>query len=101
MRKRQELEKAVERQAAPLQPFKARQIVLALEDMEYRQLLQYDERGELDPASVNRALKQMAAQEPNLFYTPEAARDLNDASLQSKAAGASASAVIPRSQKKT
>lgn len=72
------IENAVLKQAAPLNPFKVRQVVLALEDPEYVHMLECDDQGGFTPASVNRALKHLAAAEPNLFYTPEAAKDLDD-----------------------
>jgi hypothetical protein len=46
--------------------------------------LEYNARGELNPASVNRALKSLATAETNLFYTPEAAKDLDDGSFKGK-----------------
>lgn len=67
------IENAVLKQAAQLNPIKTRQVVLALEDREYAEMLEYDDRDVLNPASVNRALKRLAAAESNLFYTPEAA----------------------------
>jgi hypothetical protein len=72
------IENAVLRQAAPLNPFKTKQVVLALEDREYAEMLEYDDQDELNPASVNRALKRLAAAEPNLFYSPDKAKELND-----------------------
>lgn len=74
------IENAVLKQAAQLNPIKTRQVVLALEDREYAEMLEYDDRDVLNPASVNRALKRLAAAESNLFYTPEAAKDLDDGS---------------------
>ncbi|KQX69297.1 hypothetical protein [Paenibacillus sp. Root444D2] len=72
------LENAVLKHAAALNPIKIRQIVLALEDKEYEGLLEYTDRDELNPASVNRALKHLAATEPNLFYSPDKAKELDD-----------------------
>jgi hypothetical protein len=71
------IENAVLKQAGKLNPFRTRQVVLALEDQEYSEILEYDDRDELNPASVNRALKRLAVEEPNLFFTPDAAKELD------------------------
>jgi hypothetical protein len=81
------LENAVLKHAAALNPIHTKQVVLALEDREYAELLEYDDQDKLDPASVNRALKRLAAEEPNLFYMPESAKDLDDGSFKGKAPG--------------
>ncbi|MCY9666704.1 hypothetical protein M5X11_17515 [Paenibacillus alginolyticus] len=74
------LENAVLKQAATLNPIHMKQVVLALEDREYAELLEYIDQDELNPTSVNRALKHLAATEPNLFYSPEKAKDLDNGS---------------------
>lgn len=89
--KRNVIEVAVLRQAGALQPYSTRQIVLALEDSAYTDLLEYDDRDVLNPASVNRALKRLAAAEPNLFKSPDAAEALDDGRYKGKPPGGSAS----------
>lgn len=81
------IENAVLRQAAPLNPVQIMQVVRALEDREYANMLEYDDLDRLNPASVNRALTRLAAAEPNLFFTPDAAKDLDDGSFKGKAPG--------------
>ena len=86
-RNRLAIENAVLRQAGPLQPHNTRQIVRALEDPEYGDTLEYDDLDELNPGSVNRALKRLAAAEPYLFQKPSAAEDLDDGRFKSKSPG--------------
>nr|WP_150959620.1 hypothetical protein [Aneurinibacillus sp. XH2] len=86
------IENAVLRQASPLQPHNTRHIARALEDPEYSALLEYDGLDELNPTSVNRALKRLAAAEPFLFQKPEAAEDLEDGRFRGKSPGGSISA---------
>lgn len=86
-RNRLAIENAVLRQAGPLQPHNTRQIVRALEDPEYGDTLEYDDLDELNRASVNRALKRLAKEEPYLFKSPEAAEDLDDGRFKSKSPG--------------
>jgi hypothetical protein len=83
------IENAVLRQAGPLQPHNIRQIVRALEDPEYGDMLEWDELDELNPTSVNRALKRLAKEEPYLFKTPEAAEALDDGRYKGKSPGGS------------
>jgi hypothetical protein len=81
------IENAVLRQAGPLNPFNTRQVVRALEDPDYDHILEYDDLDELNPASVNRALKRLAAAESYLFQKPEAAEDLDDGKYKGKSPG--------------
>jgi hypothetical protein len=84
------IENAVLRQAGALQPYSTRQIFLALEDPAYADLLEYDDRDELNPASVARALQSLAKAEPNLFKSPDAAEALDDGRYKGKPPGGSA-----------
>jgi hypothetical protein len=84
------IENAVLRQAGPLQPHNTRQIVRALEDPEYGDMLEYEDRDELNPASVTRALKRLAKEESYLFKSPEAAEALDDGRFKGKPPGGGA-----------
>lgn len=86
-RSRLAIENAVLRQAGLLQPHNTRQIVRALKDPEYGDTLEYDDLDELNPGSVNRALKRLAAAEPYLFQKPEVAEALDDGSFKGKTPG--------------
>ncbi|NRR04572.1 hypothetical protein HP570_20365 [Brevibacillus sp. RS1.1] len=83
------IENAVLKHAVKLHPFNNRQVVLAL-STDYACMLDFDdETGQLDASSVTRALKSLAVEEPNLFYTPEAAKDLDEDNLKGTAPGGS------------
>ena len=65
------VENAVLKAAGKYQPYNANQVVRAL-NLDYSDLLEYDdETGALNQKSVEKALKRIAAAEPNLFKTPE------------------------------
>ncbi|MGG1599517.1 hypothetical protein [Paenibacillus naphthalenovorans] len=92
-------ENAVLKQAGPLNPFNVRQVVRALEDPEYGDLLEWDDLDELNPASVNRALKRLAKEEPYLFKTPEAAAALDDGRYKGKSPGGGAARSVSAKDK--
>lgn len=64
------IENAVLKSAGELNPLNPKQVVRALDD--YKEYLEYDEDENLVPKSVDRALKELAKAEPNLFKTAEA-----------------------------
>lgn len=63
--KRLTLENAVLKSASKYKPVNPAQVVRALGD--YSDLIEYDDEGRLDAKSVDRAIKKIAAAEPNLF----------------------------------
>ncbi|WP_433958547.1 hypothetical protein [Cytobacillus horneckiae] len=63
------IENAVLKAAGEYNPISPKQVVRALDD--YKEYLEYDEDDVLVSKSVNRALKELAKAEPNLFKTAE------------------------------
>ena len=70
------VENAVLKAAGKYNPLNPKQVVRALDD--YSNLLDYDEDDALDPKSVDRALKELAKAEPNLFKAAEAGGNEDD-----------------------
>jgi len=84
------LELAVTKNATSLNPHNPRQIAKALDTDEYENTLFFDDdSGELDPKSLNRALKRLAETDPYLFKNPEVAKDLDDGRFRGKEPGGS------------
>ncbi|MGP9042111.1 hypothetical protein [Cytobacillus kochii] len=76
------IENAVLKAAGEFNPISPKQVVRALDD--YKEYLEYDEDDVLVPKSINRALKELAKAEPNLFTTVESGQNEHEADLEGK-----------------